>query len=99
MASLAAMAMELGFLGRQAAQVSQDLGDRLADIVTRVRDTDRQLRHVVSGIFPSVLTDLGLVRAVRAYLEQLSGRPIENPCLWNTSADSEQDEALPMFRV
>ena len=80
MASLAAMAMELGFLRRQAAQVSQDLGDRLADIVTRVRDTDRQLRHVVSGIFPSVLTDLGLVRAVRAYLEQLSGRPIENPC-------------------
>jgi signal transduction histidine kinase len=27
-----------------------------------------------------VLTDLGLVRAIRAYLDQLTARPIDNPC-------------------
>ena len=79
MASLAAMGMDMGFLRHQAGKVSPDLADGLADIITRIKDTDRQLRHLVSGIFPSVLTDLGLVRAVRAYLDQLTGRPIENP--------------------
>lgn len=79
MASLAAMALEMGFLRRQAAQVSPELGDGIADIVTRIKDTDKQLRHLVSGIFPSVLTDLGLVRAIRAYLDQLTARPIDNP--------------------
>jgi len=80
MASLAAMGMEMGFLRHQAGKVSPELADGLADIITRIKDTDRQLRQLVSGIFPSVLTDLGLVRAVRAYLDQLTGRPIENPC-------------------
>ena len=79
MASLAAMAMEMGFLRHQADKVSPDLAGGLADIITRIKDTDQQLRHLVSGIFPSVLTDLGLVRAVRAYLDQLTDRPIENP--------------------
>ena len=80
MSSLAAMALEMGFLRHQAAQVSPELGDGLAEIVTRIKDTDKQLRHLVSGIFPSVLTDLGLVRAIRAYLDQLTARPIDNPC-------------------
>ena len=79
MASLAAMGMEMGFLRHQAGKVSPELADGLADIITRIKDTDRQLRQLVSGIFPSVLTDLGLVRAVRAYLDQLTSRPIENP--------------------
>lgn len=79
MASLAAMALEMGFLRHQAAQVYPDLGDGLDNIITRIKDTDKQLRHVVSGIFPSVLTDLGLVRAIRAFLDQLTGRPIDNP--------------------
>ena len=79
MASLAAMGMDMGFLRHQAGKVAPELADGLTDIITRIKDTDRQLRHLVSGIFPSVLTDLGLVQAVRAYLDQLTGRPIENP--------------------
>jgi len=34
---------------------------------------------MVQGIFPSVLTNLGLITALKSYLEELSKRPIENP--------------------
>ena len=76
MASLAAMALEMGFLRRQ---VTGELEEGLVRLTTRLKDTDQRLRQVVSGIFPYVLTDLGLIQAVRSYLEQLSTRPIENP--------------------
>lgn len=79
MAALAATALELGLLRRRAGQLSQELAEDCASLITRIRETDRRLRQLVSGIFPSVLTDLGLKQAVRAYLEQMSSRPIENP--------------------
>lgn len=34
---------------------------------------------MVQGIFPSVLSNLGLVTALRSYLEEISKRPIDNP--------------------
>ena len=79
MASLAAMNLEMGLMRRRAGEVSEDLAEGLTYLINRIKDTDRQLRQLVSGIFPSVLTDLGLPQAVRTYLEQLSGRTIENP--------------------
>ena len=79
MASLAAMNMEMGLMRRRAGQVSQEMEEGLSYLINRIKDTDRQLRQLVSGIFPTVLTDLGLPQAVRAYLTQLADRPIESP--------------------
>ena len=79
MASLAAMNMKIGLMRRRAGQVSQELEEGFSYLITRIKDTDRQLRQLVSGIFPTVLTDLGLPQAVTAYLAQLAGRPIESP--------------------
>lgn len=77
--SLAAVGMELALLRRQAKDVSAELEEGLAQLGNTVKDTDRTLRKIVWGIFPSVLTNLGLVPALRSYLEQLSSTPILSP--------------------
>ena len=53
--------------------------ESLADLGTRLKDTNLRLRQMVQGIFPSVLSNMGLVTALRSYLEEISKRPIDNP--------------------
>lgn len=53
--------------------------ESLADLSTRLKDTNLRLRQMVQGIFPSVLTNMGLITALRSYLEEISKRPIDNP--------------------
>ena len=79
LASLASINMELGLLAHEAKRISSDLEARISGVHQLVRESDRRLRDIVHGIFPSVLTNLGLAPAVRTYLEELSQRPIVNP--------------------
>lgn len=79
LASLASINMELGLLAHEAKRTSSDLEARISGVHQLVRESDRRLRDIVHGIFPSVLTNLGLAPAVRTYLEELSQRPIVNP--------------------
>jgi signal transduction histidine kinase len=86
MADLAAMALEVGLLRRHASQGadsaegdSSEVQESLADLGTRLKDTNLRLRQMVQGMFPSVLTNLGLITALRSYFEELSKRPIDNP--------------------
>ena len=86
MADLAAMALEVGLLRRHAGQGAaldegdpSDVEESLADLGTRLKDTNLRLRQMVQGIFPSVLSNMGLVTALRSYLEEISKRPIDNP--------------------
>ena len=86
MADLAAMALEVGLLRRHAGQGgvpddgdSSQVEESLADLSTRLKDTNLRLRQMVQGIFPSVLTNMGLITALRSYLEEISKRPIDNP--------------------
>ena len=86
MADLAAMALEVGLLRRHAGQSaapddgdSSEVEESLADLGARLKDTNLRLRQMVQGIFPSVLTNMGLITALRSYLEEISKRPIDNP--------------------
>ena len=86
MADLAAMALEVGLLRRHAGQGADqsdsdvsEVEESLADLGARLKDTNLRLRQMVQGIFPSVLTNMGLITALKSYLEELSKRPIENP--------------------
>lgn len=76
---LAAIGVDIGFLRRMAKPISEELEAGLTELGARIKDTDRQLRNLVWGIFPSVLTNLGLVPALRSYIEQLSRTPIPGP--------------------
>ena len=79
LAEMASVAIELGFLQGRADDGTGDLADAMGELRERVRVTEQRLRQLVQGIYPSVLTNLGLIPALRAYLEDLSTRPIENP--------------------
>jgi signal transduction histidine kinase len=47
----------------------------LVDLQQRVARTDRRLREIVRGVHPAILTDLGLVEAVIAFLETVALQP------------------------
>ena len=76
---LAAIGVDIGFLRRKAKPISEELEAGLTELGARIKDTDRHLRNLVWGIYPSVLTNLGLVPALRSYIEQLSRTPIPGP--------------------
>ncbi len=62
---LADLSVRLGLLRSQSQITPADLDD----LQTRLAGADRRLREVVRGVHPAVLSDLGLVEAVIAFLE------------------------------
>ena len=79
LAELASVMVELGFLLRDTKQLPDELESGLTELRDRVRLSERKLRQIVMGIFPSVLTNLGLMPALRTHLEELASRPIPGP--------------------
>ena len=79
LAELSSVVVDLGFLRGHSAQMPPDQLEVLEGLRTRVRDTEMGLRQVVKGLSPAVLTNLGLMPALRSYLEDLARRPITNP--------------------
>ena len=75
MAELASVVVDLGFFTRHSGPLPLELDEGLGELRTRVRDSERNLRQIVSGIFPSLLTNLGLVSALRSHFDDLAGRP------------------------
>lgn len=76
LAELGALAVELGFLAREASEYSEDLKGSVDQLRERLKDTDQGLRRIVQGIFPPVLTIMGLLPAVNSFLSEISGRPV-----------------------
>lgn len=86
MSDLAALSLEVGLLRRQAGKVSEgspgdmrDVESSLAELGGRLKKTNVRLRQMVQGIFPSALTERGLVLALRSFMEDLAKRPIVSP--------------------
>ena len=75
LAELAGVLAELGFLARQAQGGAAEIEQGLDALRDRVREIEGRLREIVQGIFPSVLTNLGLLPALRSYLEELDTPP------------------------
>lgn len=107
LAELASVILELGLLAKQIKQTSPKAESEVNELRQRVRGTEKQLRQIVLGIFPSVLTNLGLVPAVRSYLEDLASRPIQNPTALNveiiasglTNGRLPEDVEIAVYRV
>ena len=79
LADLAGLAVELGFLSHQASARSDELKLAVDEVRKRLRDTDHGLRQIVQGIYPPVLTIMGLVPAVNSFLTDLATRPVPSP--------------------
>jgi PAS domain S-box-containing protein len=112
LAQLSSIIVELGFLAKQSqtggnGNAASAIVQHLDDLRARVRTTEQGLRQIVQGIYPAVLTNLGLVPALRAYFEQLTVQPVNNPTsikieLVATGLDTErlpEQVELAVYRV
>ena len=79
MTPLAAIGVDFGLLKRDTSNISEGVLEDLEDLGAKIKDIDLRLRQVIWGIYPSVLTNLGLAPALRSYFEEISSRPIANP--------------------
>jgi len=79
LADLAGLAVELGFLSHQASARSDELKLAVDEVRKRLKDADHGLRQIVQGIYPPVLTIMGLVPAVNSFLTDLATRPVPGP--------------------
>ncbi len=73
---LAGLAIEVGFIEREATDTSS-VETQLRELRSRIHDTEAGLRDILKGLYPDVLTNLGLVAAVRSYLVGLTNLPFE----------------------
>ena len=79
MTPLAAIGVDFGLLKRETGNISPAAMEDLANLGAKIKDIDLRLRQVIWGIYPSVLTNLGLVPALRSYMEEISSMPIASP--------------------
>ena len=79
MTPLAAIGVDVGLLRRDTGNIPERAMEDLANLGAKIKDIDLHLRRLIWGIYPSVLTNLGLVPALRSYMEELSNKPIASP--------------------
>ena len=76
LAELGGLAVELGFLALRASEVSEELKEAVDEVRERLKETDRKLRGIVKGIYPTALSTMALIAAVNSYLNELATRPV-----------------------
>ena len=79
LAELTSFIVDLGLLSRSPTELPPDLRQILDELRERVRLAENGLRRIVQGLFPSVLTNLGLLPAIRSFMKEVADRPISNP--------------------
>lgn len=94
---LADVSVRLGLLIRENASCPCPI--TLNDIQTRLAKTDRSLRELVRGVHPAVLSDLGLVEAVIAYLESLPSNNAASTPRIELIVTGFSQERLPDARI
>jgi signal transduction histidine kinase len=72
---LTTMALALRRSRDNLTQNATDVRQWLAGLETETQNLNRRLREITQGLHPSVLTDLGLIAGMRAYLDSLAGAP------------------------
>ena len=78
MAELTALTMELAIVSSSNG-LDRESQIALGDARDRLKETNVRLREIVKGVYPAELISLGLVRAFRSYLDNLTLHPISNP--------------------
>ncbi|MBM3944403.1 MAG: sensor histidine kinase, partial [SAR202 cluster bacterium] len=94
--------VEMGFVSKQAGAIKDLDGiaalkpeiDRLRQ---QIRNAEQGLRQIVQGIYPSVLTNLGLVPALRTHFEQLAAKNVNSstPIQIEMVSNGLDNERLP----
>lgn len=88
---LADLAVRLGLLRRGSRVRPADLDD----LQQRLACADRRLREIVRGVHPTVLSDLGLVEGVLAFLETVAARHPNRPVRLGVRVTGFNEHRLP----
>lgn len=88
---LADLSVRLGLLHSQSEINSVDL----EDLQMRLARTDHRLREIVRGVHPAILSDLGLIEAVIAFLESLSLNTPVSPIRVELRVTGFKEQRLP----
>ena len=75
LAELTSVIVDLRLLSRTSRGIPPEVSESLSELRERVRTAEVGLRRIVQGLFPSVLTNLGLLPALRSYMEDVAARP------------------------
>lgn len=73
----------------------QEVRNRLEGLETETQAINRRLREITQGLHPTVLTDLGLISALRAYTDALARQPLPNSTLKSISLTAQGFAQLP----
>lgn len=74
---LSSVVAELGLVARMLRSGTEGAEEALDELRDRVKNTESGLRRIIRGIYPTVLTNLGLVPALRNLLGELSRRSVD----------------------
>ncbi len=92
---LTTMALGLRQSQNQLANGFDEVLPRLESLETETQAINRRLREITQGLHPTVLTDLGLISALRAYIDALARQPLPSSALKSISLTAQGFEQLP----
>lgn len=96
---LTAMSLTLRNCRKRIADKDAQLEAWLSNLEQETNTIVQRLREITQGLHPTVLTNLGLIAAVRAYLDHIARRPSSNACVVSLTAQGFGGNRLPDARL
>lgn len=93
---LTGLAIEVGFLERDSGN-SGELKDQFRGLRSKIHSAEASLRDILRGLYPDVLTNLGLPAALRSFLDGLDAAQfkVDSPVNLGLQVRGFGDQRLP----
>ncbi|MGQ9500495.1 MAG: GAF domain-containing sensor histidine kinase [Anaerolineae bacterium] len=96
---LTAMSLTLRNCRRRIGDNDQQVEAWLSNLEQETNTIVQRLREITQGLHPTVLSNLGLIAAVQAYLDHVAHRPSPNACVVSLTAQGFGGDRLPDARI
>ncbi len=96
---LTAMGLTLRNCRRRMSDSDQQVAAWLSNMEQEMNAMAQRLREITQGLHPTVLSNLGLIAAVQAYLDHVARRPFPKSCVVSLTAQGFGNDRLPDARL
>jgi len=96
---LTAMSLTLRNCRKRIADSDRQVEDWLGNLEQEINTIVQRLREITQGLHPTVLSNLGLIAAIQAYLDHIARRPSHNACVVSLTAQGFGGDRLPDARL
>ena len=96
---LTAMSLTLRNCRKRIADSDRQVEDWLGNLEQEINTIVQRLREITQGLHPTVLSNLGLIAAIQAYLDHVARRPSHNACVVSLTAQGFGGDRLPDARL